>query len=111
LIGTGEACRRDSNVSEYIVPRKIYLVVCAALLGLTFATYRLALLDLGPWNVVAALTIASCKALLVTLFFMHVRYSPRRTQLVILAGLFWLGLLLFLTMTDYVARGWLGRGA
>ncbi len=101
---------KDNDVSEHIVPRKIYLVVCVTLLALTYATYRLALLNLGMWNVVAALTIASVKALLVTLFFMHIRYSPRRTRLVILAGLFWLGLLLILTMSDYVARGWLGRG-
>ncbi len=93
-------------MAEYIVPKRIYLLVCATLLSLTFLTYRVALINLGPMNVVAALTIASVKALLVVLFFMHARYSPRRTRLVILAGVFWLALLLLLTMSDYLTRSW-----
>jgi cytochrome c oxidase subunit 4 len=71
---------------EHIVPKKIYYGVCATLLVLTFSTYRIALVDLGRWNVVVALTIAFSKATLVAPFFMHARYSPRRTQVVVLAG-------------------------
>ncbi len=91
-------------MSEHIVPRKIYFVVCGTLLVLTFVTYKVAFFDLGHWNVVAALVIACGKALLVALFFMHVRYSPRRTQVVVIAGVFWLCILLFLTLSDYVTR-------
>ena len=94
-------------MAEHIVPRRIYLLVCAILLVLTLLTWRLALIDLGRWNVVAALTIAFCKATLVALFFMHVRYSPRRTQLVVVAGIFWLGIMILLTMSDYLTRHWI----
>jgi cytochrome c oxidase subunit 4 len=94
-------------VAEHIVSRRIYLLVCAILLVLTLLTWRLALIDLGRWNVVAALTIAFCKATLVALFFMHVRYSPRRTQLVVVAGMFWLAIMIVLTMSDYLTRHWL----
>ncbi len=93
----------------HIVPKKIYYGICATLLVLTLATYRIALVNLGRWNVVVALTIAFSKATLVALFFMHVRYSLRRTQLVVVAGIFWLGILMLLTMSDYLTRGWLGR--
>jgi cytochrome c oxidase subunit 4 len=53
---------------------------------------------------VLALAIATVKATLVVLFFMHAKYVPKRTQLVIIAGIFWLGLLLFMTMSDYLSR-------
>ena len=92
---------------EHIVPPKIYLLICGILLALTFVTWGVALIDLGPWNIVVALTIAFCKATLVALFFMHVRYSPRRTQLIVVAGIFWLGIMILLTMSDYLTRPWL----
>jgi cytochrome c oxidase subunit 4 len=56
---------------------------------------------------VVALGIAACKTLLVALFFMHIRHSTRLTKLVVVGGLLWLGILLFLTMADFVSRGWL----
>ncbi len=96
---------RSSCITEADVVRE-QPVICATLLALTFATYRIALIDLGRWNIVAALTIAFCKATLVALFFMHLRYSPRRTQLVVLAGIFWLAIMMLLTMSDYLTRAW-----
>jgi cytochrome c oxidase subunit 4 len=57
-------------------------------------------------NIIVALTIAVLKASLVVLFFMHGKYSPKRTQLVIIASIFWLGVMLFMTMSDYVTRLW-----
>jgi cytochrome c oxidase subunit IV len=91
-------------VPEHIVPRKQYAAICGALLVFTFLTWRVALINLGRWNVVVALTISFCKATLVGLFFMHLRYSPRRTQLVVVAGLLWLSILLLLTLSDYLTR-------
>jgi cytochrome c oxidase subunit 4 len=86
------------------VSRKTYVVVlCALLLG-TYLTVSAALRDFGPWNIVIALSIATTKAVLVVLYFMHARYSPRRTQLVIVCGIFWLALLIFMTLSDYVSR-------
>lgn len=64
----------------------------------------IAMYDLGPLNTVAALTIAVTKALLVVLFFMHVRYSSRLTQIVVGTGLFWLVIMIALVMGDYLTR-------
>ena len=72
---------------------------------MTALTAGAAFVDLGPLNPVIALTIAVVKALLVVLFFMHVRYSSRLTWLVLTGGLFWLGILIALTLTDYLSRG------
>lgn len=91
-------------MSEHIVSPKIYLGIILTLMTLTAATVWAATVDLGPWNIVAALTIATCKATLVVLYFMHVRYSPGRTQLIVISGVFWLALLLFMTLVDYATR-------
>jgi cytochrome c oxidase subunit 4 len=72
------------------------------------ATTAVAFVDLGPFSVVAALVIAVSKMLLVALYFMHVRHSTRLTKLVVLGGLVWLFILLVLTLSDMVTRGWVG---
>ena len=83
----------------------VVVLIFAALMVLTVATWLVAQADLGWANDVVALTIAVTKALLVLLFFMHVRYSTRMTVLTATAGFFWLGILLFLTLNDYWTRG------
>ena len=93
-------------MSEHVVSPKIYVVILLALLLGTYLTVSAALRDFGPWNIVIALTIATTKALLVVLFFMHAKYSPRRTQLVIICSIFWLAVMLFMTMSDYLSRPW-----
>lgn len=70
----------------------------------TYITYKAAYVDLGKFNIVIALSIATIKATLVVLYFMHARYSPKRTQLVIVCSVFWLAILLALTLTDYYTR-------
>jgi cytochrome c oxidase subunit IV len=85
-----------------------YVGILVTLLVLTVVTTLVAFVDLGPFSVVVALVIAVCKMLLVALFFMHLRYSTWLTRLVIFGGLMWLGILLLLTLTDFVSRGWLG---
>ena len=70
------------------------------------AVPSLALVDLGPFNVIVALTIAVAKATLVVLYFMHLRYSTRLTWAVVASSVFWLGILLALTFSDYLTRGW-----
>jgi cytochrome c oxidase subunit 4 len=94
-------------MSPHIVPIKIYFAVFTALLVLTATTTAISFLDLGPWNTVVALGIAFVKATLVALFFMHVKYSPPLTRIVIAGGLFWLAILLALTLSDFLTRGWL----
>ena len=95
-------------MSEHIVSAKIYLVIFAALLVMTGVTYEVSLLDLGRLNVIVALTIAVIKAVLMVLYFMHVRYSSRLTWVVVVSGFFWLAILIALTMSDYLTRpeGW-----
>jgi len=83
-----------------------YLIVFAGLIALTGATIGLSYVDLGAWHGTVGLAIASSKATLVVLFFMHALYSPRLIWLVALAGIFWLGILLGLTLSDYSSRGW-----
>lgn len=90
--------------SEHIVSPGTYLVIILTLLALTGITVAAAYVNLGRFNIVVALAIATVKATLVVLIFMHAKYVPQRTKLVIIAGIFWLALLLFLTLSDYASR-------
>ena len=92
---------------EEIAPPKVYFTVFVVLLILTYTTYWVAFIDLGRFNTVVALVIAFGKALLVALYFMHVRHSTQLTWVVAGGGLFWVGILIGLTMNDYLTRGWL----
>jgi cytochrome c oxidase subunit 4 len=97
-------------MSEHIVPKRIYYTIFGVLMLGTYLTVQMALVDLGAFNTIAALVIAVFKATLVVLFFMHVKYSSRLTWAVALGGVFWLGILLVLTMGDYLTRSWLMFG-
>ena len=93
-------------MSEHIVSNKLYIGIWATLMCLTVITATVAFVDLGPLNTVVALVIATLKALLVVLFFMHVKYtSEKLTKMLIVSALFWLMLLLFLSLADYTTRG------
>jgi len=92
---------------EHIVSPKIYYVIFIALTVLTVVTWSVAKIDLGRMNAVVALTIAVIKATLVVLYFMHVRYSSRLTWVFVGAGFFWLAIMVALTLSDYMTRGWL----
>lgn len=94
-------------MSEHIVTKKQYSYVFGILLILTLTTTWVSYIDLGKLNVVVALLIAAVKSILVVLFFMHVYWSTKLTKLVITSGLAWMGLLLWLTLTDIFTRGWL----
>ena len=92
-------------MSEHIVSSKLYWTIWFILIVLTGVTAFVATIDLGPLNTIVALLIASGKALLVVLFFMHVKYtSEKLTRVVIVSALFWLLLLLGLSLTDYFIR-------
>ena len=93
-------------MSEHIVPTRVYYTIFAILMLCTGLTVLIAFVDLGVFNTVAALTIAVLKAALVVLYFMHVRYSTRLTWAVVVGSVFWLGILLVLTMSDYLTRAW-----
>src|ERR1700737_1728007 len=97
-------------MAEHIIPRRTYYAIYVILLVCTFLTWQVALFDLGALNTVAALTIAVFKAVLVVLFFMHVKYSSRLTWVVVIGSFFWLAILLSLTMGDYLTRPKPGDG-
>jgi len=96
-------------MAEHQQPKvKAYFLIFAALIALTTLTVWASTLHLAePWHLLVGLLIASAKAVLVILIFMHVYYSSRMTWVVVLGSLFWLIFLLIgITMTDYVSRGW-----
>lgn len=93
-------------MSGPVVPRNVYFLIFGLLMVLTSITVAVAFVNLGTLNVFVALTIAIVKALLVILFFMHVRYSSRLTKLFVSAGIFWFLILIAFTVSDYATRGW-----
>jgi cytochrome c oxidase subunit IV len=92
--------------SDHLVPKHTYYAIYLILLVCTYLTWQVAVFDLGALNTVAAMAIAVFKAVLVVLFFMHVKYSPRLTWLVVIASLFWLAIFFGLTFGDYLTRAW-----
>jgi cytochrome c oxidase subunit 4 len=92
-------------MSEHILSAKLYYGIWITLLVLTVVTAGVATIDLGPFNTIVALVIATFKALLVILFFMHVKYaSEKLTKMVIISSIFWLLILLLLSLADYGTR-------
>jgi cytochrome c oxidase subunit 4 len=108
-----------AHEEHHIVPLWIYFLVFAALLVLTWVTVQVSHVDLGSpqvfgdvrlhLNVIVALLIAVTKATLVVLFFMHVKYSSRLVQIVVGSSVIWLIILIGITISDYLSRGWLGN--
>jgi cytochrome c oxidase subunit 4 len=93
-------------VSEHVVPWKTYLWVWIVLMTLMAITALLSTIDLGAWNTPIALSIAVAKAILVILFFMHIKYEKQpMTWIGVIGGFFWLGIMLVLSLTDYLTRG------
>jgi cytochrome c oxidase subunit IV len=91
-------------MSSHIVAPRTYYLIFLVLVVCTAITVAVSFYDLGPLNVLVALGIAILKATLVVLFFMHVKYSPRLTSLVVIGSLFWLGILIVMTAGDYLTR-------
>ena len=92
-------------MSEHISSNKLNVTIWITLMCLTVITATVSFIDLGPFNTVVALAIATFKALLVVLFFMHVKYSSEKlTKVVILSAVFWLIILLALSLADYGTR-------
>jgi cytochrome c oxidase subunit 4 len=90
----------------HVTPMWVYLAVFAALAAGTLLTWWVSTIDLGWMNTPIALLIATIKAVLVILFFMHVIHSTRLTWVVVIASFLWLGVLFVLTFADYLTRIW-----
>jgi cytochrome c oxidase subunit 4 len=91
---------------EEVVQPKVYVRTCVALLVLLALTWAIAYVDLGPFNLIVALAVAIGKAIVIALFFMHIKGSSRLLHLAAIAGIIWLLFLLSLTLGDYSTRGW-----
>jgi cytochrome c oxidase subunit 4 len=91
--------------SEHIMSSSFYWLIWAILIAATFLTAKIATIDLGMFNTIVALFIATCKASIVVLFFMHVKYtSEKMTKAVLIAAVFWLIIMLVLSLADYSTR-------
>jgi cytochrome c oxidase subunit 4 len=95
-------------MSHRVTPVRTYVAVFIALLLLLVATVAAAYLPIGDLHFPVAIVIAVAKAALIVLFFMHVLHAHRLIMIVALAGLLWLGIMLALTLSDYLLRGSLG---
>lgn len=85
-----------------------YLIVFAALMVLLIVTVAVAFfVHAGDLNLIIALVIATIKAALVVLFFMHVKYASRLTKIFVSAAFLWLAILFALIFADYLTRDWL----
>ncbi len=91
---------------HHIVSPVVYVIVGSSLLVLTATTVWASYQEWGVFNPIAALGIAVIKAMLVVLFFMHVKYSTRLTKLTVGAGVFTFLILVGMTLADYFTRAW-----
>jgi cytochrome c oxidase subunit 4 len=92
--------------AHHIVPVRTYLIIFGLLMLGTYLTVQAAFLDLGAFNTPIAIAIAIAKATVVVLYFMHVKYSPKLTWIVVIGSVFWLAILLIMTFGDYATRAW-----
>jgi cytochrome c oxidase subunit 4 len=90
---------------------RTYVTIWVILTIMTFVTYFVAQIELGPWNIVVALLIAFFKMMLVMLFFMNVKADSPLTKLFAAGGFFWMILLLGQFFVDYLSRGWMPEGS
>ena len=92
-------------MSDHVSPVSLYLTIFGALMVLTGVTVGAAYVDLGAFNFSVAMLIAGFKASLVVWYFMHVKYQSHMTKLTVATGLFFLAILLGMSLIDYVSRG------
>lgn len=90
----------------HVAPKSLYYLIFGALMVGTALTVGAAFVDMGALNNVVMLAIACTKALLVVMFFMHVRWSTRLTWVVAASGFVWLLIMFGFTLADYMTRGW-----
>jgi cytochrome c oxidase subunit 4 len=94
------------HAEHHIVTPAQYGMVYATLLLGTVLTVVAAYQDLGVFNPVIALGIACFKAVVVILFFMHVKYQSGLIKMTVGAGFFTFLVLITMTLSDYISRAW-----
>jgi cytochrome c oxidase subunit 4 len=99
--------QKEMEASQHhIVSPVVYIVIGATLLVFTGLTVAASFIEMGVFNPIVALGIACIKAVLVVLFFMHVKYSTKLTKLTVFCGLFTFLALIGMTLADYFSRAW-----
>lgn len=93
---------------NHILPIRVYLIIYAILMVLLFVTVGAAFVNLGPLNFPTAMTIAAIKAVLIVLYFMHVKFGQKLVWVFASASFLWLGIMILLALNDYLTRDWLG---
>jgi cytochrome c oxidase subunit 4 len=94
------------EAAHHVVSPRIYVVIFLALLFFTALTVGASYVEMGIFNPIAAILIACIKAVIVVLFFMHVKYSSKLTKLTVFCGLFTFMALVGMTLADYISRAW-----
>jgi cytochrome c oxidase subunit 4 len=94
------------HADHHIITPKTYIAVFVTLLVFTGITVGAAYVDLGVLNPVVALAIACFKAVIVILFFMHVKFQSKLVKMTVGAGFFTFLVLITMTLTDYMSRAW-----
>ncbi len=93
-------------MTEHAITKKHYFVVFGTLMVLLVVTVAIAEVDLGWFNIVAALSIACLKAVLIAVYFMHLKTARQMTRLWAVTSVLWLGILIVLTYSDTLTRTW-----
>jgi cytochrome c oxidase subunit 4 len=91
-------------MKQHISSIQTNVAVFGALLILLFATLGASYLPLGSLHFPTAMAIAAAKAVLIVVYFMHVKYSHRLTAVISVASFLWLAIMIALTLTDYLSR-------
>jgi cytochrome c oxidase subunit 4 len=103
-MGTSQV--EDAHLTQHEHSVKSYYVIFVVLMVLLVATIAAAFMDFGHpgVNLFIAAAIATTKAALIIMYFMHVKGGPRRVMIFAIAGFLWLGILVVLTLADYMTR-------
>ena len=89
--------------NTHIIPYRTFIIVLLALLAFTFISIGVTSYELGPFTVVAALLLATCKTILILTYFMHLKYDVRMFAILITAVLVLIGVVMFITFLDFSA--------
>jgi cytochrome c oxidase subunit 4 len=98
-------------MSGHVAPKSLYITIFLALMVGTVLTVAVTYVHLGAFNLTVALAIAVTKAMLVILFFMHLKYSPKLIKVTFGAAFFFFMIMIVITLSDYLTRGEMGLPA
>ena len=93
-----------SEDKNHIVPYKDHLLVLFLLISLTVITVAVTSIELGPYNTAAAMVIASVKAVIVLLYFMHLKFDNKIYKIMTAIVLMIFTAVVLITFFDYLYR-------